>query len=61
MRFLVTGIAGFIGFRVARELLKLSHTVHRSANWQGFCISGYEVPLARCLVCEQLPDFRFLE
>jgi UDP-glucuronate 4-epimerase len=27
MRFLVTGTAGFIGFHVARELLKLGHTV----------------------------------
>lgn len=27
MRFLVTGTAGFIGFHVARQLLKLGHTV----------------------------------
>jgi nucleoside-diphosphate-sugar epimerase len=35
MRFLVTGTAGFIGCRVARELLKLSHTVHRSRELAG--------------------------
>ncbi|WPO40409.1 NAD-dependent epimerase/dehydratase family protein [Tardiphaga sp. 42S5] len=35
MRFLVTGTAGFIGLHVARELLKLGHTVHRSRELAG--------------------------
>lgn len=35
MRFLFPGTAGFIGFRVARELIKLGHTVHRSRELAG--------------------------
>ena len=36
MKILITGVAGFIGFRLAKELLKNGHTVYGVDNLNNY-------------------------
>ncbi|MEQ5075463.1 NAD-dependent epimerase/dehydratase family protein, partial [Providencia alcalifaciens] len=58
MKYLVTGSAGFIGFRLCQRLLENGHEVVGIDNMNAYYDRGLKQ--SRLHILEQYPQFRFI-